>query len=98
LDDRVEIMHATARGRISSTILQAYLGGRPCPPEWGSLSESVCDLSNAILCNPAWNPLELYSPAALKIPTRRPLADDIPFGEARELVVDVPVEAEGYSG
>jgi hypothetical protein len=73
-------------------------GGHPCPPEWGSLSESVCDLSNAILCDPAWNPLKLYSPAALKIPTRRPLADNIPFKEARELVFDVsPVEAEGYS-
>jgi hypothetical protein len=78
--------------------LAVLSGGRPCPPEWKSLSKSVYDLSNAILCNPAWNPLELYSPAALKIPTRRPLADDIPFGEARELVVDVPVEAEGYSG
>jgi hypothetical protein len=77
--------------------LRLTFGGRPCPPEWGSLSESVCDLSNAILCDPAWNPLELYNPAALKIPTRRPLADDNPFGEARELVVDVPVEAEGHS-
>jgi hypothetical protein len=52
--------------------------------------ESVCDLSNAILRDPAWNPLELYSPAALN-------PNPIEFGEARELVADVPVEAEGYS-
>jgi hypothetical protein len=52
--------------------------------------ESVCDLSNAILRDPAWNPLELYSPAALN-------PNPIKFGEARELVADVPVEAEGYS-
>jgi hypothetical protein len=67
------------------------------PSRMGIPVQSVCDLSNAILCNPAWNPLKLYSPAALKIPTRRPLADNIPFREARELVVDVPVEAEGDS-
>jgi hypothetical protein len=41
-----------------------------------SLSECVCDLANALLSDPNWDPDELFSPSTLKLPPKRPLPDD----------------------
>ena len=77
---------------IAIIALRLTFGGRSCPPEWGALSESVCDLTNALLSDPDWDPDELFSPAALRLPSRRLLGDDEEFGKARKLAIDVPVD------
>ncbi len=50
---------------IAIIALRLTFGGQSCPPEWGALSESVCDLTNVLLSDPDWDPDELFSPAAL---------------------------------
>jgi hypothetical protein len=41
--------------------LRLTFGGKPCPSEWGALSEFIFDLTNALLSNREWD-LETLSP------------------------------------
>ena len=34
---------------LALLMLRLTFGGAPCPSEWGSIAESICDLANAIL-------------------------------------------------
>jgi hypothetical protein len=45
--------------------LRLTFGGKPCPSEWGAISETVCDLANALLSTPEWDPEELFNPQSL---------------------------------
>jgi hypothetical protein len=74
-------------------MLWLTFGGAPCPLEWGSITESICYLANAILLSNNWDPLSLQSPA--QVPNKIVLADDTPFGIGRDLIVDIPVNPRG---
>ena len=76
-------------------MLRLTFGGAPCPLEWGSIAESICDLANAILLNDGWDPLSLQSPAQHLVPNKIILKDDIPFRIGRDLIVDIPVDSRG---
>jgi hypothetical protein len=76
-------------------MLRLTFGGAPCPPEWGSIAESICDLANAILLSDDWDPLSLQSPAQHLVPDKIILEDEIPFGIGRDLIVDIPVDPRG---
>ena len=80
---------------LALMMLQLTFGGAPCPLEWGSIAESICDLTNAILLNDDWNPLSLQSPAQHLVPNKIILDDDIPFGIGRDLIVNIPVDPRG---
>jgi hypothetical protein len=73
--------------------LRLPFGGAPCPYEWGVISESICDLANALLQDEKWDPLTLSAPTTL--PPRKTMDDDIPFGIGRKLIVDIPVDPRG---
>ena len=77
--------------------LRLPFGGSACPPEWNLISEMVTDLTNAILHEPDWNPLELHSPEVDMITQADEILDDTPFGEGWELVVNVPVNEKGLA-
>lgn len=77
--------------------LRLTFGGKPCPSEWGALSESVCDLTNALLSNREWDPDTLLNPQSLELPEPEFLPDEIKLGKARELVMDIPVQDTGYA-
>jgi hypothetical protein len=77
--------------------LRLTFGGTACPSEWCSISEMVTDLANAILHEPDWDPHELFAPELLSIPTRPELPDEIPFGQAEELIVNVPLNEKGQN-
>jgi hypothetical protein len=49
-------------------MLQLTFGGAPCPAEWGSIAESICDLAKEILLRDKWDPLSLSSPAQHLVP------------------------------
>jgi hypothetical protein len=69
--------------------LPMTFGGRANPNEWSNISESACDLVNALQTLPDFHP-ELYlhlTPA--KIPTKSPLNKDNPFRQAGHLSVDI---------
>jgi hypothetical protein len=76
-------------------MLRLTFGGSPCPLEWGSIAESICDLANAILLSNEWDPLSLQSPAQHLVPNKIILEDGIPFGIGRDLIVDITVDPRG---
>ena len=80
---------------LTLLMLRLTFGGAPCPSEWGSIAESICDLANAILLNNKWNPLSLQLPAQHLVTNNIILEDDIPFGIGRDLIVDTPVDPRG---
>jgi hypothetical protein len=73
--------------------LRLTFGGSPCPYEWGVISESICDLANALLHDDNWDPTTLSAPT--KVPPTSLLDDNIPFGIGREQIVDIPVDPRG---
>jgi hypothetical protein len=75
--------------------LRLTFGGAPNPSEWGAVSESCCDLVNALLHDPDWDPTELEAPYQELIPPYEPLPDDIPFAEAKKQFVNIPVNDKG---
>jgi hypothetical protein len=77
---------------LALMMLRLTFGGAPCPAEWGSIAESICDLANEFLLRDEWEPLSLFSPAQHLVPEK---TDNIPFGIGRELVVDIPVDPRG---
>ena len=48
--------------KILVMCLRLTFGGSPWPSEWSSISEPICDLSNALLKCDDWDPDELFSP------------------------------------
>jgi hypothetical protein len=80
---------------LALMMLRLTFGGTPCPAEWGSIAESICNLANNILLRDKWEPLSLFSPAQHLVPEKTHLTDDIPFRIGRELVVDIPVDPQG---
>ena len=75
--------------------IRLTFGGKFCPHEWCALAEPICDLANEIIENEQWNPYVLQSPAFEMIPPTEILADDIPFAQAKEQIVDVPLHRYG---
>ena len=59
----------------------------------GVISESICDLANALLHDDNWDPATLSAPSS--VPPKHLLSDDIPFGIGRELIVDLLVDPRG---
>ena len=76
--------------------LRLTFGGAPGPYEWGVMSETVCDLANAILLNNDWDPNNLHAPNPELVPTEEFLDPEIPVKEGMELIVDIPVDARGF--
>ena len=81
---------------LAIVTLRLTFGGAPGLYEWRVISESICDLAIAILVqHNDWDPTKLHPPSQNLIPERAVLDDSIPFGEGRELIVDVPVDPRG---
>ena len=97
LNHRISIQSCTQLPDIDIALLWLRLtfGGAPCPYEWSIISELICDLATAILTDDEWDPTELLSPDQDKVPAPTFLPDDIPFGEGKELVVDLDIDVRG---
>ena len=76
-------------------MLRLTFGGTACPHEWSVISEIICDLATAIVINDDWDYAELASPQQNLIPPPSFLPDDIPFGEGKELIVDMEINDRG---
>ena len=77
--------------------LRETFGGSPSPNEWGALAEPICDLANVVMHDDDWNPRDLRSPIQHLVPTPITLDSDIPFGEGRELIVNIPINPRGIN-
>jgi hypothetical protein len=75
--------------------LRLTFGESPCPNKFCVVSELCTDLANDILHCPDWDPNEIYSPHSHSLSEPVELDDSIPFGQAKELDVDVLVDDWG---
>jgi hypothetical protein len=55
----------------------------------------ICDLAKELIVSEEWDPLTLHATVQPQIPPRIFLPDDIPFGQARQLIIDIPVDPRG---
>ena len=69
--------------------------GATVPYEWGVLSESIYDLSIAIMQDSGWDPTSLCAPNGHLVPPSLFLCNSISFSEGKSLIIDVPVDAIG---
>ncbi len=76
-------------------MLWLSFGGKPCPFEWGVISETICDLANAILLSNDWDPGKLFAPNQHLVPESKLLAPDVPFAAGAELIDKIPVDSQG---
>jgi hypothetical protein len=66
--------------------------GAPCPFEWNIISESICNLANAILHNDTWDPTTLFAPCQHLVLPMVLMDDSIPFAEGTKQIVDIPID------
>jgi hypothetical protein len=76
-------------------LLNVSFGGKCCPVEWGSITKSICNLVNTIIGNNDWDPSSLFALAQSMVPPGQSLPDNIPFGIAKDLTVDIPINPRG---
>jgi hypothetical protein len=76
-------------------ILWLTFGGAPCPSEWGSIAESICNLANAILLSNNWDPVSLQSPNQHLVPNKIILDNGISFRIRQDLIVEIPINPRG---
>ena len=89
-------MHPATRGQPLAIIaLRLTFGGAPGPYEWGATSETICDLAMHILQHEDWDPSTLHAPNQELLPVAKLMPDDVPFGEGRQLITDVPIDPKG---
>jgi hypothetical protein len=74
---------------LALMMLQLTFGGSPCPNEFSVVSETICNLATVIISHNNWDPDELHAPAQENLPPPIFLPDNIPFGEGRELIVNI---------
>jgi hypothetical protein len=81
----------------NQAIITPYLtfGGALCLYKWGVISETICDLANELIYSNEWDPLILYALVQNQFLPREYLLDNLPFGKAHKLIIDVPVDPHG---
>ena len=75
--------------------LQMTLGGCPFPSRFGCISKTICDIANDLIQCKKWNHCEIFSPNQHLVKLAYHLANAVPFKQARELAVDLPVNDLG---
>lgn len=75
--------------------LRLTFGGKPCPSEFGCISEPVTDLATDILNCEDWDPSILHAPDQDSFPPPSSLNDDTPFAPAKQTIVSIPREDKG---
>jgi hypothetical protein len=89
---------SSATAMESLTILDDFLllalrmtfGGSPNLVLWGVISEMITDIGNSLLVNDAWNHLHLFDQISNSIEEPQPLADSVPFHQAKDLSISIP--------
>jgi hypothetical protein len=69
--------------------LRLPFGGSPCPSDFCLISDVITDTINDLLACDDWDPREIKSDYVEKIPEPRPLPDNIPYAQARDLSVSL---------
>jgi hypothetical protein len=70
-------------------------GGSPCPNDFCLLSDIVTDTINDLLECKSWDHERVHSEYYAKIPIAKPIKEEIPFAQAREMSVELPIKDRG---
>jgi len=70
-------------------------GGAPCPSEFAVAADLMADTINDLLADTDWDHNDIHSDKIHTIPDPVPLNDDIPFAQARDMSVYIPLEKHG---
>jgi len=76
---------------IAQIALRATFGGAPNPNEWGIISESICDLANAILNDDNWDPDIIHSPFQKLVPPDMFEEAEVPIAPGLPMIVNPPL-------
>jgi len=85
----------TIFGSFLLVALRLTLGGAPGPSIWGVISETITDIGNSLLINKFWDHRTLFENISLPLEVPDSLSEDIPFAQAREVSVNIPVVDSG---
>ena len=75
--------------------LRLPFGGASCPADFCLISDIITDVINDLLADPSWDHTAVKSSYVTVIPEAKALPMEIPFGQARDLSVDLPIETNG---
>ena len=75
--------------------LQLPFGGSSCPADFCLVSDIITDTINDLLLCKSWDESRVHSPFLHKIPNGNSVERSIPFGQARDLMVDIPIDVQG---
>jgi hypothetical protein len=79
----------TVVDEIAYLLTRVPFGAAPAPAGFSLVSDAAGDLSQDLASDPSWDPHSLRSSFHLDFPPRQE-ADDVPFGQADELAVNLP--------
>ncbi len=80
---------------LAIIMLRLTFVGAPCQFEWNVISESICNLANAILHNNSWDLHSDYAPCQHLVPPIDIIDEAIPFAKGAEQILDIPVDPQG---
>jgi hypothetical protein len=71
-------------------LIWSPFGGKPCPAQWCTISEPICDLANEMIHDPTWDQSSMSScySDVLPMPYRSSMVG--PFADAKELDLNIP--------
>ena len=75
-------------GTIAFLLLCLPFGATAAPSKFCIISEVICDIANALLQDPTWNPAKTITPYHPLLPPSTTLDDSIPYSPAAVLDVD----------
>ena len=76
--------------------LRLPFGGASCPADFCLFSDIIADSVNDLLACENWDENKVHSPFIKNVPACKVLDDLIPFGVARDLLVNFPLNDCGY--
>ena len=93
--DALTAVRAAVRVKLNGswfilTSTRLPFGGSPCPNDFSLASDMITDAVNDLLCSKDWDHKKVVSDFVKSVPAPKPLDEDIPFAQARELCVDIP--------
>jgi hypothetical protein len=75
--------------------LRMTFGGTPCPSLWGYISDTIADVSNALIHNAFWDHSSLFDEISVSLDAPRLMDDDVPFHPAKPLAVNIATNDVG---
>jgi hypothetical protein len=77
--------------------LRLTFGGTPCPALWGLISDTIIDTCNTLIQNHHWDHNTLFDPISELIDEPSSLPDSIPFSQAKDLMIEKPLNNRGFT-